>query len=71
MDLKNQRQSSNFVDRTGWTDERRSLHTIATLFNPAHAAANAHSWLRAKGIAPMPPLIKLGKPGVVDILKGN
>ncbi len=71
MDLRNAPKSENVEDRTGRTEGQKKVHTITTLLNPAHAATNFHGWLRDKGIAPPPPLIKLGKPGVVDILKGK
>jgi hypothetical protein len=53
MDFKNVRPSTNFEDRTGWTEEQRKIQAILTLLNPAVAAANTYDWLQANGFAPI------------------
>ena len=68
MNLKGQAPSTNFEDRTGWTERQRKVHSIATLLNPALAAHKLHDWMRANGLAPTRN-VELGKPGITDILK--
>jgi len=68
MDLRNQRPSDNFKDRTGWDDGRRKRHTIATLMNPALAAAKVHDWLQMKGVAPVRREVDFRKAGITGIL---